>query len=437
VAEGLGRDLPRVEKAADAAGSPAQQADAAARQATGSPSTAHESSQRTERAADSVEHTVQEPLEDIPDDDPLLEPETYQAVAGVDDEHPLGRPGERLRGFSPFRIAFFATLGVGVAYEILHAVVLARQVLVLVVVALFLAVGLNPAVEWLGHRMRRTIAVTVVIGAMVGLFGGFVAAAVPPISKQATALADDTPGYLDRLRNDNSVVRDLDNRFHFINTVKERVDKGPTFGVGAINGVIGIGKAVVSAVFAVLTVFILTIYFLANFPEIKRWSLRLVPRSRRPRVGLIADEALRRVGGYVLGNLATSVVAGITALIFLEILRVPYAVALALFVAVLDLVPLVGATIAAVIVSAVALFHSLPVGIATIIFFVIYQQFENYVLVPRIMKRTAEVSPLATVVAALIGGTLLGIVGALLAIPVAAAIQIVVDEVVVPRQDDA
>jgi predicted PurR-regulated permease PerM len=154
-------------------------------------------------------------------------------------------------------------------------------------------------------------------------------------------------------------------------------------------------------------------------------------------VGLIADEALRRVGGYVLGNLATSVVAGVTTLIFLEILRVPYAVALALFVAVLDLVPLVGATIAAVIVSAVALFHSLPVGIATIIFFVIYQQFENYVLVPRIMKRTAEVSPLATVVAALIGGTLLGIVGALLAIPVAAAIQIVVDEVVVPRQDEA
>jgi predicted PurR-regulated permease PerM len=328
-------------------------------------------------------------------------------------------------------------LGVGVAYAILHAVVIARQVLVLVVVALFLAIGLNPAVEWLGRRMRRTIAVTIVIGSLVGLFGGFVAAAVPPISKQATGLANNTPDYLDRLRNNNSVVRDLDNRFHFINTVKERVDKGPTFGVGALNGVIGIGRAVVSAVFAVLTVFILTIYFLANFPDIKRWSLRLVPRSRRPRVALITDEALRRVGGYVLGNLATSVVAGVASLIFLEIVRVPYAVALALLVAILDLVPLVGATIAAVIVSAVALFHSLPAGIATIIFFVIYQQFENYVLVPRIMKRTAEVSPLATVVAALIGGTLLGIVGALLAIPVAAAIQIVVAEVVVPRQDEA
>ena len=140
---------------------------------------------------------------------------------------------------------------------------------------------------------------------------------MPPISKQATALADDTPGYLDRLRNNNSVVRDLDNRFHFINTVKERVQKGPTFG-GRLNGVIGIGKAVVSAVFAVLTTIILTIYFLANFPEIKRWSLRLIPRSRRARVGLITDEALRRVGGYVLGNLATSVVAGVTSLIFLR-----------------------------------------------------------------------------------------------------------------------
>ena len=117
--------------------------------------------------------------------------------------------------------------------------------------------------------------------------------------------------------------------------------------------------------------------------------------------------------------------------------RVPYAVALALLVALLDLVPLVGATIAAVIVSAVALFHSLPVGIATIAFFIVYQQFENYILVPRVMQRTAEVSPLATVVAALLGGALLGVVGALIAIPVAATVQIVVDEVVVPRQRDA
>jgi predicted PurR-regulated permease PerM len=436
VAESLGRDVRRVEEAAERADEAAEAADASAQQADSSAEDAEDSAATAQEASRRAEH-VSEAVEESLEGDPLLEPESYHAVAGVDEEHPLGRPGERFTNFSPFRIAFVATLGVGVAYAILRAVVIAQQVLVLVLVALFLAVGLNPAVEWLARRMRRTLAVTLIIGALLGLFGGFIAAAVPPISKQATALADDTPGYLDRLRNNNSVVRDLDNRYHFINTVKDRVNKGPTFGLSALHGAIGIGKAVVSAVFAVLTVIILTIYFLANFPEIKRWSLRLVPRSRRPRVGLITDEALRRVGGYVLGNLATSVVAGVTSLIFLEIVRVPYAVALSLFVAILDLVPLVGATIAAVVVSAVALFHSLPVGIATIIFFVVYQQFENYVLVPRVMKRTAAVSPLATVVAALIGGTLLGIVGALLAIPVAAAIQIVVDEVVVPRQDEA
>ena len=375
--------------------------------------------------------------EALPEGDPLIDGEVREHVAGVDEEHPLGRPGRPMDGFSPFRIAFTATLGVGTGYALLHAMVIARQVLIFVVVAAFLAVGLTPAVDWLERRMRRTVAVTVVLGLLLTFIGGFVAAAVPPISKQATALADDTPGYLDRLRHDNAVVRDLDNRFHFIDTVKKQVQKGPTLGVGAINGVIGIGKAVISAVFATLTVFILTVYFLANLPSIKGWTMRLVPRSRRARVGLITDEALRRVGGYVLGNLATSVVAGVTSLIFLEAVRVPYAVALALLVAVMDLVPLVGATIAAVIVSAVALFHSLPVGIATIAFFIVYQQFENYILVPRVMQRTAEVSPLATVVAALLGGALLGVVGALIAIPVAATVQIVVDEVVVPRQDDA
>src|SRR3954451_17642746 len=155
MAERLGHDARRVEEAAERADEAADAADASARQADASADTAQQASQHTKQVAESVEDSV----EDIAHDDPLVERETYQAVAGVDDEHPLGRPGERLEGFSPFRIAFFATLGVGVAYEILHAIVLARQVLVLVLVALFLAVGLNPAVEWLGRRMRRTVAV--------------------------------------------------------------------------------------------------------------------------------------------------------------------------------------------------------------------------------------------------------------------------------------
>jgi predicted PurR-regulated permease PerM len=420
----------RSDTAADRSGSSADRSGSAANR-SGS------AADRSGTAAGRAEAAEEQVSEEVLAADLLLDGPLRELAAGVDDEHPLGKPGESTSGWSPFRIGFTGALGVGLAYALLEAVVATRQVLVLVLMAAFLAVGLTPAVDVVARKMRRGVAVTVVLGLVLLFLGGFVAAAAPPISKQATQLATNAPDYLDRLRANNSVVNDLDRRFHFIDSLKKRSKQGPTFGVGTVGGLVGAGKAVLSALFAVLTVFILTAYFLANYTEIKTFALRLVPRSRRPRVGLIADEALSRVGGYVLGNLATSVIAGVTTLIFLEIIRMPYAVALSLFVAIMDLVPLVGATIAAVLVSALAFFQSIPAGIAAIVFFLIYQQLENYVLVPRIMKRTADVSPLVTVIAALIGGTLLGIVGALLAIPVAAAAQIIIAEVVVPRQDEA
>jgi predicted PurR-regulated permease PerM len=182
-------------------------------------------------------------------------------------------------------------------------------------------------------------------------------------------------------------------------------------------------------------VLILTLYFLSAYPNIKRGAYRLIPRSRRARVGLIADEILSRVGGYVLGNLATSVVAGVAAFVFFMIAKVPYPVALAMLVAIFDLIPLVGATIAAVVCTAVAFFVSVQVGIFSTAYFLVYQQVENFVVVPKVMKRTVDISPLATIVAALVGGTLLGVMGALLAIPVAAAIQLIGSEVIYPRQD--
>jgi predicted PurR-regulated permease PerM len=358
-------------------------------------------------------------------------------VAGVDEEHPLGLPGARMRGFSPFRVGFMAALGVAGAYVLVQAVVAVQQVLVLVVVAVFLAVGLEPAVAFLTRRgLRRGLAAGLVLFALVAFFGGFVAAIVSPIANQSTDLVHQFPGYLDRLQRGNGVLGDLNQRYHLVDQLQKRAQEGPTLGLQAIGGVVGVGKAVLSAVFSVLTTAILTVYFLANLHEIKRGMLRLVPRTRRPRVGLITDEVLRRIGGYVLGNLATSLIAGLTSLVFLEIVRVPYALALALLVAILDLVPLVGATIAAVLVTLVAFFVSVPVGIATGGFFIAYQQFENYILVPRIMKRTVDVSPLATIVAALIGGTLLGVVGALLAIPAAATVSLILAEVVYPRQDE-
>ena len=163
--------------------------------------------------------------------------------------------------------------------------------------------------------------------------------------------------------------------------------------------------------------------------------LRLTPRSRRSEVQPIIDAVFQRMGGFVLGNLVSSAIAGAGTFVWLEIVGVPYAGLLAVFVALVDLVPIVGSTLGGVAVSLVALTVSLQVAVATAIFYVLYQQFENYVLVPRVMKKTVDVSPLTTIIAALLGGALMGIVGALVAIPIAAAVQLMAQEVFVPRQD--
>lgn len=364
----------------------------------------------------------------------MLDSRAQMTEAGVDRDNPFGRPGQPLSRDHPFRLAFFAALGVAAAAALLEAALIARQMLVLILIAAFLAVGLDPAVRWLVSRgLRRALAVLLIAAAGLGFFGGFLAAVVPPIASQSGQLVKQAPGYLHRLDN-NATFRKLDQRYHLTATVEKRAREG--ISVNGIGGVLGVGKAVLGYVASTLTVVVLTIYFLANMPAIRRVAYRLVPRSRRARVGLLTDEILNRVGGYVLGNLATSLVAGVATYIWLVAFGVPYAVALAMFVAITDLIPLIGATIGAAGVTAVALFHDTRIGIATLIFYAAYQQFENYVLQPRVMKRTVDVAPVVTIVAALLGAGLFGVLGALLAVPLAAAIQLVLTEVVFPRQDE-
>ena len=366
--------------------------------------------------------------------DPLLDTAIRQIEAGATEEHPFGKPGDPLAPKSPFRIAFAATWGVLVALLIAKAITEVRDVVILLVVSAFLAVGLSPAVDFLQRRgFKRGAAVSTIIGAVLLFFGGFVAAAAPPVANQVSDLRERIPEYSEKLR-ENATFRDLDDEYEITTRVNDWVKERS----GAVAGqAISAATRVLGAIFKTLTVLILTLYFLGAYQRIKHGAYRMIPRSRRARAGLIADEILSRVGGYVLGNLATSFIAGILAMVFFLVAGVPYPVALAMLVAMLDLIPLVGATIAAVICTAVAFFVSVPVGIATAVYFLIYQQVENYVLVPRVMKRTVDISPLATIVAALIGGSLLGILGALLAIPVAAAIQLIGTEVLYPRQDAA
>jgi predicted PurR-regulated permease PerM len=356
-------------------------------------------------------------------------------AAGVDEEHPYGALGEPVAERSPFRIAFVATLGVLLALLLGRAVLLVSSVIVLIVSAAFLAVGLNPAVEFLQRRgMKRGVAAGTVMLAVLLFFLAFVAAAVPPVVSQAGALRERIPKEVAKLRESNSTFQRLDKQFHIEEKVKSVAQNQGSKAPGAV---LGLAKGVLTVIAKTLTVLILTLYFLGSYNRIKSGGLRLVPRSRRPRVALLADEMLSRVGGYVLGNLATSLIAGVASGIWFVAWHIPYALALAMLVAIFDLIPLVGATIAAIVCTAVAFFGGVTVGIATGLFFLVYQQVENYVLVPKVMKRTVDVSPLATVLAALVGGTLLGVLGALLAVPTAAAISLIMREVVSPRQEAA
>jgi predicted PurR-regulated permease PerM len=423
----------------------AEKARSAADRAASAEEAAHREADRAERAeaaAEEAEETAEEAAEEAEEAVELVAPLTDPAVdtgvrrieAQVDADNPWGRPGARITRNHPFVIGFLATLGVALAAALVEAVIIARQVLVLILVAAFLAVGLDPAVRWLVRRgFRRSIAVLVITVAALGFFGGFVAAVVPPIAKQSTQLVKKAPDYAKKL-DSNETFHRIDQRYHIVDNLEKRAKTG--ISVDALGGVFGVSKAILGIVASTLTVIILTIYFLANLPGIKRVLYRAVPRTRRARIGLLTDEVLNRVGGYVLGNLATSLVAGAATFIWLIAWGVPYPVALAMFIAITDLIPLVGATIGAIGVTLVALFHGVGVGIATFAFYMAYQQFENYILQPRVMKKAVDVAPVVTIVAALLGAAMLGILGALIAVPIAAGIQLIITEVLFPRQDE-
>jgi predicted PurR-regulated permease PerM len=369
--------------------------------------------------------------------DPITDIETRQREAGVDAYFPFGRPGRPMTRSHPFIFGFYGALGVLVAYMLVQALSDARQVIILIVVALFLAVGLNPAVVALERvGIKRRWSVLLVFLGLVGFFVGFGFAIVPPLTEQISAFVHNltsSNGYIQQLQN-NPRLQDWDHRYHLLQRAKTAL-QNKDLGKQAANGILGFGQVVINGVFSTLTVLILTLYFLSSLPSITGFMYRLAPRSRRARVALLGDEILVRIGGYVAGNLLISLIAGLTSYIFLLILGVPYALALALIVAIADLIPMVGATIGAVLVTAVAFFSGFWTGIASAIFFVIYQQVENYIVQPRVMKRSVDVQPAVTIIAALIGGALLGMIGALLAIPAAAAVALLLREVVMPRQE--
>ncbi|WP_067483152.1 AI-2E family transporter [Actinomadura hibisca] len=369
-----------------------------------------------------------------PAPDPAHDIEQRKIEAGVEERFPFGRPGLPLGKAHPFVFGFTAALGVITAWLLVRAATSAKSVIVMIVVALFLAVGLNPAVERLKRfGLSRGWAVGVVFLGVILFFAGFVASLIPPLAEQVADLTKSAPAYIEKLQN-NKRIADWDRRYHLLEQLQHKISDAK-FQETMAKRALDVGKQALSGTFQTLTILILTLYFLSSLPQIKTFFYQLAPRTRRARVALLGDEILQRIGGYVAGQFTIAFIAGVTSYIFLVILDVPYALALALIVAVTDLIPLVGATIGAVIVCLVAFLTSTTAGIVAVIFYVAYQQIENYLVYPRVMKRTVDVAPAVTIVAALIGGTLLGVVGALLAIPTAAAISLLIREVVLPRQE--
>jgi predicted PurR-regulated permease PerM len=345
----------------------------------------------------------------------------------------MNQPGRRVNRRSPFWIGMTGALGVAVTYGLVELFIRARSVLVIVGLALFIAVGLDPVVSWLTRKgWPRWAAVTVVLLALAAVIGGFLAAAVPPLTSQTTALIHQIPTYVKQLQDHNSELGKLNDKYHLQTKVTSLLSsKGSTL----IGGVLGAGELVISTFSEILGVIVLTIYFLAGLPTIKLFFYRLIPHSRRPRTILITDQITVKVGGYVLGNFITSVIAGAGTFIWMIILGIPYPALLGLLVALLDLIPVIGSTVGGFIVTLVALTVSLPVAVATLAFYIVYRLAEDYLIVPRIMGRTVEVPAVVSLVAVLLGGVLLGIVGALVAIPVAAAIRVIMNEVTFPRMD--
>jgi predicted PurR-regulated permease PerM len=323
-----------------------------------------------------------------------------------------GGPSDPSSRWPPISYWMKATAGVLVVLALAGIIVAIREILVLVLISIILALGFQPALAWMERRgLSRAWAVA--LGLIVGFLGiaAFLWLVLPDIVAQVTTLVQDAPDILAR----------AEERFPFLRGLSERVRAG-----GALDpsGVLGIAGTFTQFVLGSLTVLVLTIYFTIRLPKMRASITALLHREDRDEFDAILEESIERVGGYVLGNIAVSVIAGVTTFLALIIIGVPFAAALAFFTALMDLIPTIGALIAAVVASLVAAFAGLPELIATAAFFLVYQQVENYLIQPRVMRRAIDMSAPMVILAVLIGGALLGVIGALLALPVAAIIKI-------------
>lgn len=363
-------------------------------------------------------------------------PNSPQTKAAED----FGKKGAPLNTQHPFYFGFLAASGALVAITFLRALQSASQVFVLIIISLFLAMGLNPAVESLQSRkMKRGAAVSIVVATALVVIVLFALVVIPPVFSQANELIDGAPQLIDSLKN-NRTIAELNTQYGVIDTLQSKFQSWISDGkllTGAFGGVVGVGRTVLSGAFSTLTVLVLTLYFLSSLPSVTRIFYRLAPASRRERVSKIGDAIISRVGAFVGSQVLIAAFAAIFVFFLSLGLDLPYAAALGMVILFVALIPLVGHFIGASIVILVALTQSPAKALLALVLYTLYVQIENYIITPRIMKRSLSIPGLVTIVAALLGTSLLGLVGGLLAVPIAAAILLIMDEVIFPKTDNA
>ncbi|MHA7269615.1 AI-2E family transporter [Arthrobacter sp. HLT1-20] len=338
----------------------------------------------------------------------------------------------------PIYFGFMGTIGVGIALFLSYMLANTQSLLLWIVTALFIALGLDPVVRWLERRsVPRPLGIVLVLGALLGLVAIFFATLIPTIIQQTTQLVNKAPGWITDFLN-SEFFKQLDVQYHVLDTINAQVAKffQDAQAVGGIfGGVVGVGTTIANALFGTLIVLVLSLYFLASLPGIKKWGYRLAPRSRRARVEELSEEITRGVGNYVIGQVCVAVLNASFAFIVMSILNVPFSILLTFVVALLAFIPLVGGMIAAVVVIAVSLTGGWQVALIYAIAYLAYLQFEAYFISPRIMQKAVAVPGAVAVISVIAGGSLLGVLGALIAIPTAAAVMLLVREVFIARQD--
>jgi predicted PurR-regulated permease PerM len=350
----------------------------------------------------------------------------------------FGVPGPRISTQHPIYLGFMGAVGVGLALFLYYVMTNTTQLLLWILAALFIALGLDPVVRWLeGRRVPRPAGIVIALAVLVGIVAGFFATLIPTVVDQTTQLVTNAPNWIADFLN-SDFFRSMDSQYHVRDQINSQVAKffQNSQAVGGIfGGVVGIGSTIANGLFGALIVLVLSLYFLASMPAMKRWAYRLAPRSRRARVEILSEEITRSVGNYVIGQVCVAVLNATYAFIIMSILGVPFSVLLAFVVALLAFIPLVGGLIAGVIVSLVALTAGWQTGLGYAVLYFAYLQFEAYFISPRIMQKAVAVPGAVAVISVIAGGTLLGVLGALIAIPIAAAIMLLLKEIFITHQD--